>query len=30
MNDQEKIASKIIKKAFTKDKEYNFDFFPSP
>ena len=30
MNDQEKLASKIIKKAFTEDKQYNFDFFPSP
>ena len=30
MNDQEKKVSEIIKKALTEDKQYYFDFFPSP
>jgi len=30
MNDQEKEACEFIKKAFTQDKQYNFNFFPSP
>lgn len=30
MNDQEKKACEIIKETFTQDKQYNFNFFPSP
>ena len=30
VNDKEKKACEIIKKAFTEDKPFNFDFFPSP